>query len=424
MSNILGRFRKRNIQTNFYHFALVVFVVAISVCLISGLFINYFTLKSSVDRFFTQSKLPNLWIGTNQITKDDEDFFASKFDYGKRYKFETNYNVGSKEFEGEFFVSDGKITIPYIMEGERERGCYVDAKFAELNNFGLNYSVVSFNYELGGEKKELEFKVVGFISFAEYLSADGESMIFIDEDVFLDEMKSEFAGIYDADLSIIDYNEILISSEVSERDIQDIQSYYDLSDSKIISVTKRADIESVIAINNELEIAKKMLWIFPIIFVLISILVICSAISQFVLKERYNIGMLKSLGISNNRILSNYCGYGVVICFIGACFGLMIAPLIIPNMTFAVYDKLYNLPRDLVKLNCPVWFVVLIILYAVIVGCFTSLFVTINLVKKTPKECMSRFLKTNLKSRKKKRKLPVIFGSCWWFAFDSFGFWC
>ena len=258
--------------------------------------------------------------------------------------------------------------------------------------------------------KRLRFKIVGFISMAEDLIVDGDSVIFIDEEFFVETLKINFDGIPD-DLSAINYNEILITSDVSEKDIQDIQNYYENSTSKLITITEKEELESVVSVEKEIEAAKNMLWIFPIIFVVISVLVIYSAISQLVLKERYNIGLLKSLGISNKQIVSNYCGYGTTICFIGAVLGLLIAPLIIPNMTFEVYDKLYNLPRDEVNLNCPAMLVVLVVFFAVLIGYFSALFIVLSLTKKTPKECMSKFSKADLKSRKKKRKLHTSISS-------------
>ncbi len=406
MKSVLGRFRKRNIQTNFYQFMLVVFVVAVSVCLIAGLFINFITLKSAVNNYFKNSNLPNLWVRANQISSEDENFYSSRFEFDKRFMFESSYRTGSSDYEGIFYVSDAKVSIPYIVEGDREDGCYVDIKFAKEHGFGLNHSTINFDFELGGQTKSLRFKIVGFISMAEDLLVDGDSVIFIDEEFFLESLKNNFDGISD-DFSDINYNEILISSEISQKDVEDIEKYYEGSSSELLSLTTKQELESFKKINAEIETAKNMLWIFPIIFVVISLLVVYSAISQLVLKERYNIGLLKSLGKSNRQIVSNYCGYGTTICFIGAVLGLLASPLIIPNMTFEVYDKLYNLPRAEVKLLCPALLIVCVIFVAVLIGYVSALFVVLSLTRKTPKECMSKFSKAGLASRKKKRKLPA-----------------
>lgn len=390
---------------------LVIFVVAVSVCLTVGLIINYLTLKSSTQKFFSQSNLPNLWIETTKITDEDELFLSSRFEYDKRYRFESDFNVGNNSYRGTFLVSGGEVSTPYLFGENIGHGCYVDAKFAQEHRFGIDFSKVAFDFEINGVEYPIEFKVVDFIAFAEDFIADGDAIIFIDEDYFLENLKRSIDGLDDADLSIIEYNEILITSDVSEEDISDIRGHFDSSASEIVTIKNLEDNESINTINFELETAKKMVVIFPLIFVLSSILVVVSAISQLVLKERYNIGLLKSLGIRNKQIISNYCGYGTTICFIGAVIGLLLSPVIIPNMTFEIYDQLYNLPRDIVRIVFPIELIILVIFSAILIGYFSALFVIANLVKKTPKECMSKFSRTTLKSRKKRIRLPVIIGA-------------
>lgn len=408
MNNILNRFRKRNIQTNLYHFVLVIFVIAVSVCLISGLFINYLTLDRSVNKFLDNSNLPSLWLETSSVTSSDENFLSSKFDFDKRYSFDSDFKIGSSDYFGTFLVSNGKTSTPYIVEGEKEKGCYVDIRFAEKHRLSINYSKITFDYELNGVTKSLEFKVAGFITLAEDLIVHDDCLTFIDENVFLEALKSNFDGIETADLSIIDYNQILIKSEVSENDISQIESFYETSSSSLQKIEKRENLLSIVSINKEIQTAKNMLWIFPIIFVIISILVIVSAISQLTIKERYNIGLLKSLGITNKQIILNYCGYGSFIGFFGAIFGFIFSPLIIPNIIFEAYDKIYNLPRDEMNLTCPIELVIFVIIASVIICFLSALFVCLNLTKKTPKECMNALPKVGLKSRKKKNNLPVI----------------
>ena len=109
MNGVLNKFRKRNIQTNILHFTLVIFVVAVSVCLITGLLINYLTLNRSVNQFYNNSNLPNLYIETNQVSAVDDNFYSSRFEYSKRYKFESNFRVGSAVYQGDFLISDGSV---------------------------------------------------------------------------------------------------------------------------------------------------------------------------------------------------------------------------------------------------------------------------------------------------------------------------
>lgn len=410
MNKTLGKFRKRNIQANISHFVLVIFVVAVSVCLISGLFISHLTFERAVDNFYTNSNLPSLWITADKVTEEDESFFA-KYDYGKRYCFDSSFSVSGKEFTSKFIVSDGKISQPYIVEGDKGSGCYVNSKFAERNRIGIDYSRVGFDYSYNGETKRLEFNVIGSLAMAEDLLVSDDCMIFIDEKIFLKALSSAFDGISEDDLSQINYNQILITSDVNEADKQEIENYYRNSSSNLIKMDSRNEIQSFVSIEKELNNSKTMLYTFPILFVIISILVIVSTISQMILKERYNVGLLKSLGVSNKELLSNYSGYGAFICFVGAVIGFLISPLIVPNITFEAYDKIFNLPRAEVKMFCPYLLVLLVLVFSCFIGYFSAFFVCLNLTKYSPKECMSQNIKVNLKSKNKVKKTFGLVGS-------------
>lgn len=409
MSGTLNKFRKRNIQANLYQFILVIFVVAVSVCLISGLFISHLTLKNSLDKFYTQSNLPNLWLETTGLTESDE-VFLSKYNYTKRYSFYSDFKVGSGTYNSKFLVAGRKTATPYIVEGDTGLGCYVDASFIEKYGIGIGASKIILDFSAYGETKSIELLVLGSLAMAEDLVIDDECLIFIDERVLLQVLKQYFSGIDETDFSVINYNQVLITSEISSENKQEILDYFSSSTTSLISMKTQDDIASFVTLKKELKISETMLWFFPILFVIISILVIISSISQLVLKERYNIGLLKSLGFSNKKLVSNYSGYGAFICFFGAIFGFIFSPLIIPNITFETYDKLYNLPKDEVKMAVPILLIFLVIVVAVLIGYLTAFCVISKIVKGTPKECMAGNVKIKLKSRNKPRKLNKILG--------------
>lgn len=409
MNDNLNKFRKRNIQANLYQFILVIFVVAVSVCLISGLFISHLTLKSSLNKFYLKSNLPSLWVETDKISLEDENFL-SKYEYSKRFVFESDFQVEGETYKSKFLVSNGKVSTPYIVEGDKGFGCYVDSKFIDEYNIGISFTNLTLNYSVNGETKRIAFKVLGSLAMAEDLVNDSECLIFIDEDVFLQTLKIYFNEIDENDYSLIDYNQILITSKVKESDKAEITNYYANSETNLISIKSQDDIDSFVTLKKELKISEFMLWFFPILFVIISILVIISSISQLVLKERYNIGLLKSLGFANNKILSNYSGYGSFVCFFGAILGFIFSPLIIPNITFETYDKLYNLPKDEVTMSVPIILIISVLVIATLIGYFSAYFVCLKFANKSPKECMSGKTKIHLKSKRKSKIIHGIFG--------------
>ncbi|MBP3581519.1 MAG: FtsX-like permease family protein, partial [Clostridia bacterium] len=105
----------------------------------------------------------------------------------------------------------------------------------------------------------------------------------------------------------------------------------------------------------------------PVIFLLVSVLVIITTIDQLIFMERSKIGTLKSVGVNDKKILRHYSSYGAVLCGIGALLGLIIGPLIIPGIMFIKYDLVYSIPKEYVKLSYP-WWLLAVFVFMVLVG--------------------------------------------------------
>ncbi len=408
MNSILRRFRKRNIQTNIHHFVLVILVVAVSISLFAGLLINSWTLKKSVDKYLYETSMPDIWVETNAINLADEDFFAEYFNYDKRLFLQQKVTAESKEYNAKVFVSDGKLSTPYIEKGSTFDGCYIDKNDAEKFGLSINYSVLSLPYEYKGNNVNLEFQINRLCSISEDMVTDETLTVFIDEDLFLSELKSKLDDGIDKTTVAVEYNQVLICTNDVQKSKEMIAGYYESSSSTLVKMYGQEQILSIEKIDEEIKQADFMSFSFPLLFVLISVLVIISAISQLVSSQHYNIGLMKSMGVPTKKIIKNYCGYGMFFCFVGSVVGLIFAPWFIPNLTFDEYDKLYSIPREYVKMHNPFVFNLLIVIGVVLIGFFASYFVCAKLIKKTPIECMRYNVKIKMKSRKKRNIMPNI----------------
>ena len=407
MNKILKRFRKRNIQTNIHHFVLVILVVAVSMGLFIGLLINSMTLKNTIKTFYLNTNLPDVWVTSDKISQADEDFYAEYFDYEKRLFLEQKISIDSKNLDANIYVSNGKMSTPYIEKGASLNAVYVDKNDAEKYDLDIDYSKFVVSYNHGGNVFNLEFMINGFCSLSEDMVMGDRIRIFIDEDVFLSHLK----GVLPEDEregTEIEYNQALVCAADFADAKTKIENYYEGSSSSLLKIYGQNDVESISKMKAEVRQADFMSYSFPMLFVLVSVLVIISAISQLVQSQHYNIGLLKSMGVPTKTITMNYCGYGMFFCFIGSVFGLILAPLIVPNVTFDVYDSLYSIPREYVVMQNPILMNILVVFGMVLIGFFSSYFVCSKLIKKPPIECMRHEVKIKMKSRNKKNKLPNI----------------
>jgi putative ABC transport system permease protein len=85
-------------------------------------------------------------------------------------------------------------------------------------------------------------------------------------------------------------------------------------------------------------------FVFPILFFLISLLVIISTMSKMVDKERLIIGTMKSLGFSNTRIRNKYILYVSVPALIGGVAGVLVGFRTFPLLIWTAYEGAFRLP--------------------------------------------------------------------------------
>lgn len=85
--------------------------------------------------------------------------------------------------------------------------------------------------------------------------------------------------------------------------------------------------------------------VFPILFLIISILVSLTTITRMVEEERGLIGTYKALGFTNVEILMKYVIYAVIACLLGGVIGDVFGYVVLPTILFTVFRVMYTLPE-------------------------------------------------------------------------------
>lgn len=425
MKKTLNKLLRRNIIDNIKQFLSIIVIVFLATTLFSGFLVNSNTLEKAVNNYFKDTKLADAWLYVDKISQEDEDFFAqNEINYEKRLEFSSTINIKNSPLENEskIFVYDtGKISTPYLVSGTS--GCWIDQKVMKNNNLKVGQDSVLFDYDYsiyidGIEyilNLQFEFLITGTMAISECADVYSSWPILIEKDLFLSkvntEVNSKFADIMSnitpENISTLPFNQILLKSQNIDETLTKIQQYYsNTSDSRLLLTLKQESIESVVLLKSEVEQSKKMIYIFPTIFLLVSILIIITSINQLILKERTKIGTLKSLGASKKMLLKHYSSYGAFLCVIGAIAGLIIGPLVIPEIMFIKYDILYSIPKDYVNLIYPFDSLLLMFLIVVAIGFFSSFFACREIVGKKPAQCLKPDL-IKLKSKQRRKKLEL-----------------
>ena len=435
MNKIFKKLTRRTIASNFKQFLSVIVIVFLASMLMSGFVTNYFMLNNTITTYFSDTRLADAWLYVDKISSDDETYFASQsFEFDKRFYYESSAGIKDTSLSNnsKIYVYDGKISIPYKESGTW--GCIIDKNVAKNNNIKIGFDEVEFDieYTLPGLDKKVElhfsFLITGTMSLDECADIYSSWPIFITEETFLAGISSEFDRIINENYPSlpnsfkeqlkteyvkIPYNQVLIKTKANENIddvLSDVKNYYENStDSNLLYSFTQDSIESVVMLNSEIRQSKKMIYVFPIIFLLVSILIILTTIDQLVLQEKQRIGTLKSIGVPDKKILNHYSKFGAILCFIGASLGIIFGVAIIPSVMFIKYKLVYSLPNDYISLVLPTFWLLLVVFGITFLGFVVSKIACYNILHKKPIECLkfdvgnSKSLK---KSSRKLKKLP------------------
>lgn len=91
--------------------------------------------------------------------------------------------------------------------------------------------------------------------------------------------------------------------------------------------------------------------LFPTVFFAVAILISLISMNRMVEEDRLEIGTLKSLGFSNNTIMSKYLLFSFLATILGGIIGSTLGLTIIPLIIFNIYGLLFDIPNFQYTLN-------------------------------------------------------------------------
>ena len=119
---------------------------------------------------------------------------------------------------------------------------------------------------------------------------------------------------------------------------------------------------------DSIESLKKLSFIFPIIFFIVSVFISLLSMARMGIEDRNEIGTLKAFGFSKKEILMQYIVYSLCASIIGSVLGVIVGTIFFPRIIFEVYANLYALPNLVYSNFIPVILLGVVIVVVCIVG--------------------------------------------------------
>lgn len=273
-------------------------------------------------------------------------------------------------------LTDG-INIPYLYAGRLPQAsdeCLLLKKHAQVKDIkqGDNLTV---------DGKIL--RVTGIVASPEYVYlVQNERALMAQSDRFGVVFVSE--GFFDAP-----YNEIVAMSNVENDSLKSVGKMIDA-----VKTVVKTDQTNYNLYREDLNQIRTFAYIFPLIFALLIVLIIYVMLKRTIVKDRRQIGVYKALGAEGSKIIFIYVAQSVLISFIGAVIGCIVAMLLCDTI-IGFFSVMFEVPGLAFEFYPLLWVGVILISAAV---CMISALVSVwNVFKPLPAELLRSRMPSGVK---------------------------
>lgn len=410
----LAKMSIRNIKQNVMQFISIIAIGAIAMTLFVGLLANADVFQAQVDDVYSQGNLASIYVTCQTYDKDDYSSLSSFLDEGdeidSRYYLPATLNSYSiyltvvhslpsiSKPYGEIETSEENSETDFLYvdnDLKNTSGSFQSDLYSLGDEITFSMDISSYSFEkytsfiesflkdknknpLTSDKISLTSNVTGFMSYPENITkaSYNSSVVLISDSLFrksIDKFIREYFkeeslvtvySLFSVFLGFNEYeseyltnpNQYLIKTKDSNIDaLKDkIENYYENKGiNNLYLLTSKDNMPFYVTIDNDVTQARQFTFVFPMVFFLVAVLVILTTLSQLVVKDRKNIGTLKAIGVSKSQIMSQYLFTTGTLVLLGIIIGLIIGPLLIPNILGQKYLIIYSLPTP--KYHFPVW---------------------------------------------------------------------
>lgn len=393
VENILFKKGLREIKENLKQYITVILIAILAVSLFSGIYANYKDFKYKLDDVYTKSNMcdgivlvsendPNIanYLNDNNIYYEERLFLTAKVDsYNINIAtFNENSTLNKAIYTSEDYDSNSVLVSDnFLTKTETKIGDIINLELDGLNILGFNLNDVKLELKINSTMTHPE-ALNNSEYEADFIYLGEEALItsiynYLNDTIYASYITKDFIKNTIPNL----YNEYLLKTS----DIGIILDYIN-NNFNVLYALDRANLPTNLTIEADVIQAKQLIYIFPIIFYLVALLIILTSISELIDKEQKNIGLLKALGYSNLEILLHYTNIFIILCIIGGILGIIIGPIIIPKVMDQKYNILYQLPNINTPFFRPFYLVSVIILIFIVY--LTAIFALSSILKKVP----------------------------------------
>lgn len=318
----------RQVRHQIGSFVGIIVIVAVAVGFYAVMKTSAVNYRTSVEHYFAANHLPSAILsGTGFTTSDQTRALGVVGVRAAQVRVNLDTRQGSDTLRLQSYdTQNSQINQPHIYEGQAPNGpneCLLLERYARANNVHIGDTVTVATSSFSDS-----CRVSGLATSPEhvYLAQNATTPI-ADPATF---------GILFVDTQFalrnhLPFSELALLFDGTTKDDDALDAVAAaVGESKIIRTVKQADIYSNDAFRSDVGQFELFAYIFPVIFFIISAVVIYVSQRRNVLRDRRQIGILKAMGLSDRQIIGHYSVYALMIALGGIGAGVALAAAIGP----------------------------------------------------------------------------------------------
>ena len=351
----------RDMKNHLGQFISIFIMAFLASFVFSGINAEWYGMQTEVENFYQETNLADIWLIASSFNSEDESKvkkLSGVKDTSLRLSYDCPLYTDNDKVLTINVIEENTLSLPSVTEGSPLNttldGIWLDESYAKTNKLNIGDQI---QLDIPGTVFTKE--ILGFILHPEYIYSSKDSGSFMP-----DHENYGFIFLYSSSLPDnfdIEYNQLLLSLTKDANEENLYQELEGLFSDRFMLIMDEDSHLSISSFNNEIEQNKAMGGVFPIVFFLIAALTILTTMTRMTNSQRTQIGTLKALGFSKNRILIHYVSYGIWLGLIGGLLGLLIGPLIIPPILFIMQKSIYTLPNWSIAIS-PSSFIIVVLL--------------------------------------------------------------
>ena len=330
----------RDIWKNKAQFISIFLMAFIGVFVFTGISGEVIGLENNVADFYEETNLADGWIYSpylNDLYLDQVWLLGATTDMERQLVIDSVADFENKPEITLHFVENNTLSKFYLLEGKPldindSNGVWLDKRFADAKGLKVGDTI---SFESRGYRIEKEIRGLGYspeyVYHTSYAAIPDFSKVgfaylsykaFPADSVPYNVLNVKFDGSPDTYSKLLDYR---------------LGGYY-------ATFIEQSQHPSVYEFAEEIRQHKMMADILPVVFVIVTMLILLTTMTRVIAHQRVQIGILKASGFKNRTIILHYVSYGFWMVLAGSFLGLILGPIIVPPIFFPSMIKAYTLP--------------------------------------------------------------------------------